>query len=103
MLTAQSDCKICGSESASPAKAGSPKTTWSIACRLGKLKKRFVQNPRGRARFAESTEASRTAQRSFPSSSLLSLRHKHSQAFAGAAGFDEFAHWQRVTAVSPLL
>src|SRR6266550_814699 len=103
MLTAQSDCKICGSESASHAKAGSPKTTWSIACRLGKLKKRFVQNPRRRARFAERAEASRTAWRSVPSSSLLSLRHEHGEAFAGATGFDEFGHRQRVTAVAALL
>src|SRR5258705_484277 len=58
MLTAQSDYKICGLESASPARAGSPKTTWSIACRLRKLKKRFVQNPKGRARFAVRAEAS---------------------------------------------
>src|SRR6266699_4525096 len=102
MLTAQSDCKICGSESASPAKAGSPKTTWSIACRLGKLKKRFVQNPRGRARFAERAEASRTARRSVPGSSLLSLRHEHGETFAGAAGFDEFAHRQFVATVATL-
>src|SRR6266446_7066838 len=102
MLTAQSDCKICGSESASPAKAGSPKTTWSIACRLGKLRRRFVQNPQGKARFAESTEASRTARRSVPGSNLLSLRHEHSEAFAGAAGFDEFAHRQFVAKVASL-
>src|SRR6266853_3437223 len=102
MLTTQSDCKICGSESASPAKAGSPKTTWSIACRLGKLRRRFVQNPRGRARFAERAEASRTARRSVPSSSLLSLRHEHGETFAGAAGFDEFAHRQFVATVASL-
>src|SRR5213596_3087713 len=102
MLTAQSDCKICGSESASPAKAGSPKTTWSIACRLGKLRRRFVQNPQGRSRFAERAEASRTARRSVPSSSLLSLRHEHGETFAGAAGFDEFGHWQFVATVAAL-
>src|SRR6266403_5371090 len=102
MLTAQSDCKICGSESASPAKAGSPKTTWSIACRLGKLKKRFVQNPQGRARFAERAQASRTARRSVTSSSLLSLRHEHRETFAGAAGFDEFAHRPFVAPVASL-
>src|SRR6266403_2232172 len=103
MLTAQSDCKICGSESASPAKAGSPKTTWSIACRLGKLKKRFVQNPRGRARFAERAEASRTARRSVSSSRLLSLRHEHRETFAGAAGFDVFAPLQFVSTVAALV
>src|SRR6478672_11993059 len=103
MLIAQSGFKICGSESVSRAKAGSPKTTSSIVCRLGKLKKRFVQNPRGRTRFAERAEASRTARRSVPSSSLLSLRHEHGETFAGAPGFDEFAHRQRVTAIAALL
>ena len=57
MLTAQSDYKICGLESVSLAKAGSPKTTWSIACRLGKLKKRFAQNLKGKVRFAERAES----------------------------------------------
>ena len=38
-----------------------------------------------------------------PGSSLLSLRHKHGEAFAGAAGFDEFGHRQWVTAVAALL
>src|SRR6266446_5798754 len=103
MLIAPSAFKICGSESVSRAKAGSPKTTWSIACRLGKLKKRFVQNPRGRSRFAERAEASRTARRSIPSSSLLSLRQEHGETFAGAAGFDEFAHRQFVATIAALL
>src|SRR5262245_36489648 len=37
-----------------------------------------------------------------PSLQCFSLRHKHGETFAGAAGFDEFAHWQRVTAVAAL-
>ena len=36
-------------------------------------------------------------------SSLLSLRHEHGETFAGAAGFDEFAHRQLVAAVAALL
>src|SRR4029453_8986731 len=103
MLIAPNAFRICGSESASPEKAGSPKTTWSIACRLRKLRRRFVQNQRGRARFAERPEAARTARRSVPNSSLLSLRHEHGETFAGAAGFDEFAHRQFVATVASLL
>ena len=30
----------------------------------------------------------------------LSLRHEHDQTFAGAAGFNEFAHGQRVAAIT---
>src|SRR5258708_19889792 len=103
MLIAPSAFKICGSESVSRVKAGSPKTTWSIACRLGKLKKRFVQNPRGRARFAERARSFTAGRRSVPSSSLLSLRHEHGETFAGAAAFDEFPHRQFVATLTSLL
>src|SRR5215472_7000238 len=103
MLIAQRVCKIYGSELASPAKAGSPKTTWSIAYRSGKSKKRFVQNLKGRAQSRERAEAARAARRSVPTSSLISLRHKHGQTFTGAAGFDEFCHRQFVTAVAARL
>src|SRR5215216_7427752 len=102
MLTARSGCKICGSGSASPAKAGSPKMTWSIVCPLRKLRRRFVPNPRGKARFTERAEASRTLWQAGCSSNLQSLRHEHGKTFAGAAGFDEFGHRQRVTAVAAL-
>src|SRR4029077_17050428 len=85
--------------------------------RKGWLTKNDVNNwlPVGKIEKAlrtksERTSAIRPARRKLsgrhggvPSSSLLSLRHKHGQAFAGAAGFDEFAHRQRVTAVAALL
>ena len=38
-----------------------------------------------------------------PSLQCFSLRHKHRETFVGATGFDEFGHWQRVTAVAALL
>src|SRR5215470_7934022 len=38
-----------------------------------------------------------------PSLQCFSLRQKHRETFAGAPGLDEFAHWQRVTAVAALL
>jgi hypothetical protein len=34
---------------------------------------------------------------------FFSLRHKHGEALAGAAGFDEFAHRQFVAAVAAVL
>src|SRR5215468_9473241 len=44
MLTEQRACKICGSGSVSPAKAGLPKTMWRIVCLLEKSKPRCERN-----------------------------------------------------------
>ena len=59
--------------------------------------------PPSKTQKVERAGSPRTARRSVPSSNLLSLRHKHSETFAGSAGFDEFGHRQLVTAVAALL
>src|SRR5213078_391302 len=59
----------------------------------------------------ESAGGDRGAHRNFTDAAPLrpdhlaffSLRHKHGEAFAGAAGFDEFAHRQFVAAVAAVL